>query len=99
METYYIAWWNVENLFDMDTAPRSKKLQKKLGKELKGWNASVLTKKIAQLGKVITQMNEGAGPDILGLRVAITRLPIMTPPMAEGLMLGSFTMPSSLKQS
>ncbi|MBL4664572.1 MAG: hypothetical protein JKY23_01205, partial [Nitrospinaceae bacterium] len=65
---YYIAWWNVENLFDIDGSDtRPAWLQKRLAKELKGWSTAVLDKKINQLAGVIQQMNGGKGPDILGV--------------------------------
>lgn len=68
MMTYTIAWWNLENLFDTVSSPvRPDWLQKRLASELKGWTAPVLTKKIRQLTKVITAMNAGQGPDILGV--------------------------------
>jgi hypothetical protein len=68
MPDYYIAFWNLENLFDVSTASRrSDKLKRVLNKELKGWTAGVLNRKIKQLAAVITQMNQGAGPDILGI--------------------------------
>jgi len=65
---YFIAWWNLENLFDVeDSAERPAWLQKKLHKELKGWDSSVLDKKIAQLASIIVQMNDHQGPDLLGV--------------------------------
>ena len=65
---YYVAWWNVENLFDFDESDtRPAWLQKKLANELKGWSTTVLDKKINQLAGVIQQMNGGKGPDILGV--------------------------------
>lgn len=68
MNTRYLAWWNVENLFSVKNDPdRSEKLERALGKELDGWAASVLNKKLSQLAKIIVQMNGGAGPDILGV--------------------------------
>lgn len=68
MADHFIAFWNVENLFDVETAPdRPEYLQKQLAKELKGWNASVLNKKISQLSEIIGLMNNGTGPDILGV--------------------------------
>ena len=68
MESKYIAFWNVENLFDIKNSPRrSEKLQRTIGGELAGWTQNILNKKIAQLAKVITSMNEGKGPDILGV--------------------------------
>ena len=67
---YYVAWWNVENLFDIvgQTEPdRPCYLQKELKRELKGWTKKVLQKKIEQLASIIKKMNHDSGPDILGL--------------------------------
>ncbi len=69
MEEYFVAWWNLENLFDLQNAPkarRGERLAKKLKSELKDWTKSVLDKKIDQLVKIISQLNNGTGPDILG---------------------------------
>jgi hypothetical protein len=68
MNEYYVAWWNLENLFDTeDSLSRTDKLKRALGKELKGWTAEILDKKIAQLFKVISKLNNNAGPDVLGI--------------------------------
>lgn len=68
MDSIDVAFWNVENLFDIKNSPRrSEKLQRTIGGELSGWTQSILNKKIAQLAKVITSMNEGQGPDLLGV--------------------------------
>ncbi len=68
MNSSYIAFWNVENLFDIDNSPRrSEKLQRAIGGELSGWTQEILDRKIYQLAKVITSMNDGQGPDILGV--------------------------------
>lgn len=68
MNEYYVAWWNVENLFAPEDYPnRSDKLKRALGKELQGWTADVLNKKLAQLASIIRQMNDGRGPDLLGV--------------------------------
>lgn len=65
---YHIAWWNVENLFDVQSSPRREQwLQDKLDKELTGWTASVLNRKLRQLASIISQLNGGAGPDLLGV--------------------------------
>jgi len=38
MPKHHIAFWNLENLFDIQDSPRrSEKLQRTLGNELKGW--------------------------------------------------------------
>ncbi|MGH2566919.1 MAG: endonuclease/exonuclease/phosphatase family protein, partial [Bacteroidota bacterium] len=68
MPTYHISFWNVENLFDVNRSPRrTEKLERVVGKELTGWTQSVLDKKIAQLASIIRQVNNGKGPDLLGV--------------------------------
>jgi predicted extracellular nuclease len=68
--SFYVAWWNVENLFDAENAPperRSDKVARAIGKDLKGWSARRRNRKVAQLASVIAQMNGGTGPDLLGV--------------------------------
>ncbi len=68
MSIYDLAWWNLENLFDVENSPdRSDKLQRAIGRELEGWDTDVLERKLQQLGRVIRQMNDGRGPDLLGV--------------------------------
>jgi len=68
MTNYYVAFWNVENLFDVNNSPRrSDKLQTTLAGELDGWTEVVLNRKVEQLASIIRQMNQGQGPDILGV--------------------------------
>jgi len=68
MTSYYIAWWNVENLFNEEKDPdRSEWLERQLKRELKGWTKTVLNKKLKQLAKIISKMNDNLGPDLLGL--------------------------------
>jgi predicted extracellular nuclease len=65
---YYVAWWNVENLFDSVNSPRrTEKLKRALGKSLQGWTTTLRDKKISQLLDVIESLNDGAGPDLLGV--------------------------------
>lgn len=65
--TLFLAFWNVENLFDIETAARSDKLQRAIGKDLVGWDQAGLDAKLRQLSIVIRGMNDGNGPDILGV--------------------------------
>lgn len=66
--TYYVAWWNLENLFDYENSPRrTSKLKRALGRSIEGWTPELRDRKIAQLASVIAQMNNGAGPDLLGV--------------------------------
>ncbi len=68
MKQHYITWWNVENLFDeYSSVNRPDWLQKKLNLELKGWTSQVLQKKLQNLSSIIQQINNGQGPDIIGL--------------------------------
>ncbi|MFQ5901848.1 MAG: endonuclease/exonuclease/phosphatase family protein [Thermodesulfobacteriota bacterium] len=68
MSDYYVAFWNVENLFDVANSPRrTDKLSRVIGRELTGWTAGVLNRKVQQLASIIRQMNQGRGPDILGV--------------------------------
>lgn len=68
MINYYIAFWNVENLFDTeDSRYRSDKLKRVLANELIGWTSEILNRKISQLASIICRMNRGTGPDILGV--------------------------------
>ena len=66
--TYYAAWWNLENLFDYENSlRRSSKLRRVLGDSIRGWTPQLRDRKIAQLASVIARMNDGAGPDLLGV--------------------------------
>lgn len=65
---YQIAFWNLENLFDIENSPRrSEKLQRTIGRSLQGWNQARLDRKVSQLASIIRQMNGGSGPDMLGV--------------------------------
>lgn len=68
MNEYFIAWWNLENLFDVEnSSQRPLWLRSRLRSELAGWNQQILDKKVSQLAKIISQMNGNHGPDILGV--------------------------------
>lgn len=68
MTTHFVTWWNVENLFDVhNSTDRPDWLQRQLRSELKGWNSAIVNAKIKQLASVISALNEGRGPDILGV--------------------------------
>lgn len=62
-----IAWWNLENLFDHETATRDDALKSKLKSELKGWTATIRNRKISQLANIIELMFNGDGPALLGV--------------------------------
>jgi hypothetical protein len=63
----FLAFWNVENLFDVESAHRPEKLRRIIAKDIAGWNQPLLDSKLRQLSTVIRSMNSGAGPDILGV--------------------------------
>jgi len=66
--TYYVAWWNLENLFDSEGSPRrTDKVRRALGKSIEGWTPALRDRKTRQLASVIAQMNGGVGPDLLGI--------------------------------
>jgi endonuclease/exonuclease/phosphatase family metal-dependent hydrolase len=68
MPTHHIAFWNLENLFDIENSPRrTDKLARVLRDELAGWTQAVLDRKIAQLASVIRRLAGGNGPDLLGV--------------------------------
>lgn len=65
---YSIAWWNLENLFEVEGfSERPEWLATKLQKELTGWTSAVLEQKLTKLAMVIKSMNAGSGPDLLGV--------------------------------
>lgn len=65
---YRIAFWNLENLFDIENSPRrGEKLQRAIGSALEGWTQELLDRKIGQLASIIRQLNDGNGPDMLGV--------------------------------
>src|SRR5215211_5507233 len=68
---HHIAWWNLENLFDEEGAValgrRTDKVQRVIGKDIKGWTPTLRDKKISQLASVIAQMNAGTSPGLLGV--------------------------------
>jgi len=65
---FFVGWWNVENLFDIEDSPRREdRIKSKIGSDVRNWTPEVLDTKISQLSKIIRQMNGGNGPDILGV--------------------------------
>ncbi len=64
---HFLAWWNLENLFDVQNAPdRIPWLQKELNNYLKGWTQEVLDQKLANQASIIRQLNDAQGPDLMG---------------------------------
>lgn len=68
MTEHHIAFWNVENLFGPEDHPhRIDWVADAMRSDLEGWTEALYNTKQDQLARVITAMNGGAGPDILGL--------------------------------
>ena len=67
---YYLARWNLENLFNEENAPpvrRTEKVLRTISNDIVGWPPQRRDRKVAQLASVIAQMNGAAGPDFLGI--------------------------------
>lgn len=74
---YHFAFWNLENLFDIEGSPRrEEKVARILGESIKGWTQALLDRKISQLSSVIRKMNNARGPDLLGICEAENRFVI-----------------------
>src|SRR5512146_2324250 len=84
---YAVAWWNLENLFDHRDAERTEKLKRAIQKDLGKWKVELGDRKIEQLAKIIRQLGDGRGPDLMGvcevenatvLRLLVNRVQEMT---------------------
>jgi predicted extracellular nuclease len=64
---FYIASWNVENLFDLEDDPNVELDEEFTPTAPKRWTAERLERKLSNLAHVIKKMNDGRGPDVLGL--------------------------------
>lgn len=59
-----VAFWNVQNLFDLDASP----IAAELGfTAMHGWDRRTLRHKIGRTGQIIRDLFDGRGPDLLGL--------------------------------
>ena len=65
-DTLFIAFWNLENLFDTVDDP-AKNDEEFLPNSNLEWTQQRFDKKIYNLARVIRSMNENRGPDILGV--------------------------------
>lgn len=64
--SFTVAFWNLENLFDTVDDPL-KNDDEFLPDAVKQWNQERLERKFYNLSRVIRSMNEGRGPDLLGV--------------------------------
>ena len=68
MANHFVAFWNVENFFAPENCQeRPDWLATQMASALDGWSEELFLRKRDQLAQIITQMNGGAGPDILGV--------------------------------
>jgi endonuclease/exonuclease/phosphatase family metal-dependent hydrolase len=68
VQRYHLAFWNLENLFAPEGFPgREPWIAAAMRKDLAGWTPALFDAKVSQLGSLIVRMNEGAGPDLLGV--------------------------------
>lgn len=66
--SYHVAFWNLENLFAPENFPdREPWLAAAVAKDLQGWTPALFERKVSQLASIIRQMNDGTGPDLLGV--------------------------------
>jgi len=64
---FYIASWNVENLFDLEDDPDVEYDEDFTPQSPKKWTKERLEIKLKNLSDAISKMNGGKGPDVLGL--------------------------------
>jgi hypothetical protein len=63
----FIASWNCENLFDTEDDPNVKGDEEYMPDSPKKWTKEKLDTKLTNLGSIIKKMNDGKGPDVLGV--------------------------------
>jgi predicted extracellular nuclease len=66
-EKIYVSFWNLENLFDTIDDPQNPGDDEYLPNAKSEWNEEKFDKKLSNLSKIIRAMNDGNGPDILGV--------------------------------
>ncbi len=59
-----VAFWNVQNLFDTTASPIAADLE---FTPEQGWTQEAFDAKVSNIASIITQMHDGAMPDLLGL--------------------------------
>lgn len=65
-DTLYVAFWNLQNLFDTIDDPQKNDEEFLPGSGI-DWTPERLDKKMFNLARVIRSMNSGRGPDLLGV--------------------------------
>lgn len=64
--TLYVAFYNLENLFDTEDDPNTDDSEFQIGSQ-KEWNQERLERKMFNMARVIRSMNNGKAPDIIGI--------------------------------
>lgn len=68
MTRYFVAFWNLENLFAPEDFPgREPWIAEAVKNDLKGWTQELFDRKIFQLTSIISGMNTSKGPDLLAV--------------------------------
>ena len=73
-DEFYVAFWNVENLFDTVDDPNVKLDEEFTPTATKQWTEERFEDKLQKLARVISDMNGGHGPDVLGVAEVENRL-------------------------
>jgi endonuclease/exonuclease/phosphatase family metal-dependent hydrolase len=66
-DEFFVGSWNLENLFDTKDDPSVKGDEEYTPESAKHWTKERLDFKLQNLAKVISKMNDGKGPDVLGV--------------------------------
>ena len=66
-DEFFVGSWNLENLFDTKDDPSVRGDEEFTPESAKHWTKERLDIKLKNLAKVISKMNDGKGPDLLGL--------------------------------
>lgn len=64
---FYLAGWNVENLFDTEDDLAVEKDEEFTPTGIKQWTSEKLEIRLNKLASIIRKMNDGRGPDVLGV--------------------------------
>jgi len=66
-EDFVIASWNLENLFDTADDPKVKGDEEYTPESKKKWTKERLNIKLDNLASIVSKMNDGKGPDVIGV--------------------------------
>src|SRR3954464_2191711 len=66
-DDFFVGSWNLENLFDTKDDPSVKGDEEYTPESAKHWTKERLDIKLKNLAKIISKMNDGKGPDVLGV--------------------------------